>query len=177
MKRVAIVLGVTFCAVLLFAWGTGQTNADDLSTDGPQFKQYLEETTTTLLVINSPASATSPAVRLDPPTTPEPPTTPPPPSWSTESRNGHCVGFEGLLAQYSPGWSVSRMSGIMYRESRCQPDASNSCCSGLLQIHRMHIPIEECNVWSRSDLYNPVKNICAAAWLWRVQGYGGWSTS
>jgi len=166
MWKTISVLGVTFAAILLFALGTGATNAD-VPVEPPPLAE-----------INSPASATSPAVRLDPPTTPEPTTTvKPPPSWSTDSSNGHCVGFEGLLAQYSPGWSVSRMSGIMYRESRCQPDARNSCCSGLLQIHRMHIPIEECDVWSRADLYNPVKNICAAAWLWRIQGYGGWSTS
>ena len=176
MKRLLVVV---LCAVLLLAAIFWVRKSDHAGAIG--------ETTTSVRTadmipdlppeINTAASATSPAVRLDPPTTPEPTTTPPPPSWSTESRNGHCVGFEGLLAQYSPGWSVSRMSGIMYRESRCQPGASNACCSGLLQIHRMHIPIEECNVWSRSDFYNPVKNICAAAWLWRIQGYGGWSTS
>jgi hypothetical protein len=102
---------------------------------------------------------------------------PAPPSSSTASSNGQCVGFKGLLAQYNPGWSVDRMAGIMYRESRCDPSASNSCCSGLLQMHRMHVPVPECGVWSRNDLYNAEANVCAAAQLFRSSGYGAWSTS
>ena len=109
------------------------------------------------------------AVRLDPP--------PAPTGWSTDSSNGQCVGFKGLLAQYNPGWSVDRMAGIMYRESRCDPSASNSCCSGLLQMHRMHVPIPECGVYSRNDFYNAEANVCAAAQLFRSSGYGAWSTS
>lgn len=122
-------------------------------------------------------TATKPAVRVTPPTTTTTLPAPPPPTWSTEYANGHCVGFEDLLAQYSPGWDVRRMSGIMYRESRCTPDASNSCCSGLLQIHRMHLPIEVCDVWVRADYYDPVKNICAGAEIWKAAGYGAWSTA
>ena len=113
------------------------------------------------------------------------PTLPPPPppvqediGFTTASSNGRCVGAEGLLATLSPGWNVTRMSGIMYRESRCLPGASNSCCSGLLQIHKMHIPnLKHCGVYSRSDLYDPVKNICAGAWVWDNAGYSAWSTS
>lgn len=109
------------------------------------------------------------AVRLNPPAAPA--------GGSTDSSNGQCVGFKGLLAQYNPGWSVDRMAGIMYRESRCDPSASNSCCSGLLQMHRMHVPVPECGVWSRNDLYNAEANVCAAAQLFRSSGYGAWSTS
>jgi hypothetical protein len=116
------------------------------------------------------ASVTAEAVRLNPPA-------PAPTGWSQDSSNGQCVGFKGLLAQYNPGWSVDRMAGIMFRESRCSPQASNSCCSGLLQMHRMHIPVPECGVYSRNDLYNPEANICAAAQLFRSSGYGAWSTS
>jgi len=112
------------------------------------------------------------AVRLDPPPPP-----PPPVLWTTEAVNGHCVGLEGALAHFSPGWDVRRMSGIAYRESRCQPSASNSCCSGVLQMHRMHVPEPSCGVFSRNDLYDPWKNICAAAELWRSSGYSAWSTS
>lgn len=121
------------------------------------------------------ATATEQADRLDPP-----PTTVPdvPVLWSTESADGRCVGMEWALEYYSPGWDVVRMSRIMYRESRCQPTASNTCCSGLLQMHRMHIPrMALCGVVARADLYDPMKNICAAAALWGTSGYGAWSTS
>lgn len=118
------------------------------------------------------ATVTSTAERIDPPV-PAPVVF----EWSTESVNGHCVGFEGLLSLFSPGWNVYRMSGIMYRESRCTPDATNSCCSGLLQMHRQHIPFVGCSVLIRQDFYDPVKNICSAAALWEVQGYAAWSTS
>ena len=117
-----------------------------------------------------------PAVRLDPPVTTIADTVPV--LWSTDSSNGRCVGMEWALEYFSPGWDVARMSRIMYRESRCQPTASNSCCSGLLQMHRMHIPrMGLCGVDDRADLYDPLKNICAAAVLWRTSGYGAWSTS
>ena len=123
------------------------------------------------------ATATQPAVRLDPPP-PVVDTLPPVPVlWSTASANGHCTGLEFALAYWSPGWDVRRMSGIAYRESRCQPGASNSCCSGVLQMHRMHVPNAFCGVYSRDDYYDPWKNICAAAALWKTSGYGAWSTS
>jgi hypothetical protein len=97
-------------------------------------------------------------------------------SYSSASSDGRCVGYEGLLAQYSPGWDVSRMSAIMYRESRCQPTVSNSCCHGLLQMHEMHVGWINA-VDSQSDYYDPARNIAAAAELWRSSGYGAWSTS
>lgn len=117
-----------------------------------------------------------PAVRLDPPPVVVDIGTPPI-LWTTESRDGRCVGLEWALGHYSPGWSVERMSRIAYRESRCQPDASNSCCSGVLQMHRMHIPNAMCGVHTRADYYDPLHNICAAAALWRTSGYQAWTTS
>lgn len=106
----------------------------------------------------------APAVRVSAPS----------PSSSSESSDGRCVGYEGLLAQYSPGWDVVRMSRIMYRESRCNPGVSNSCCHGLLQMHEMHVGWINA-VDSASDYYNPASNIAAAAELWRASGYGAWS--
>jgi hypothetical protein len=130
--------------------------------------------------INDPVNGTDVAVRIGPQVQVNPP--PPPPTvpllWNTEAVNGHCVGFEWALSEFSPGWDVYRMSGIMYRESRCEPSASNSCCSGLLQIHRSWIgQLGECRVYSRMDLYDPMKNICAAAVVYREQGMSAWSTS
>jgi hypothetical protein len=127
------------------------------------------------------AVATAPAVRLDPP----PPVAEPeptPPGGSSDSSNGRCVGWESLLAYYSPGWSVERMSRIMYRESRCRPEVRNrsSSATGLLQILSSHCPwlAGQLGTWcNRSRLEDPDFNVRAGARLWREQGYGAWSTS
>jgi len=134
--------------------------------------------------ITAAAAAAAPAVRTGntvqlEPTLPPPPTEAPTPSFSSASSNGRCVGAEALLAYYSPGWNVTRMSGIMYRESRCDPSAKNSRSSatGLLQLlSSLHCP------WLAKelgpcDLYDPVYNIRAAALLWEKSGYGAWVTS
>jgi len=108
----------------------------------------------------------APAERID---------TPSAPSISGSSSNGRCTGIIDALSQLSPGWDVNRMASIAYRESRCQPGASNSCCSGLFQVHRIWIPeAGECGVNSRDDLYDPWKNICTAAIIYRNQGMGAW---
>jgi hypothetical protein len=70
------------------------------------------------------------------------------------------------------------MAGIAYRESRCDPSASNSCCSGVFQIHQSWIDnVAMCGVRTRSDLYDAWKNVCAAAVVYRTQGISAWSTS
>ena len=137
-------------------WHNSDPAAADAFLETPEFQELSDD-------------GLQEAVRLNPPAASA--------GGSTDSSNGQCVGFKGLLAQYNPGWSVDRMAGIMYRESRCDPSASNSCCSGLLQMHRMHVPVPECGVWSRNDLYNAEANVCAAAQLFRSSGYSAWSTS
>lgn len=105
-------------------------------------------------------------------------TVPPPPTdiYGSESP-GRCTQYEYLLEFFNPGWDVDQFSKIMYRESRCQPDAANSCCTGLVQIHRLHIPnLGVCGVFSREDLMEPDKNICAAAVVFgRAGGTSPWS--
>ena len=122
------------------------------------------------------AYATEPAVRLDPPMSVEPE----PIGFSSESAHGRCVGAEPLLAQESPGWSVERMSRIMYRESRCRPDVRNgsSGSTGLLQVMPSNCRYiasklgEPCTV---SKLQDPRFNIRAGAVLYRYDGYGPWA--
>lgn len=123
------------------------------------------------------ADATSQAERLDEPA--PPPATPTP---TTESAGGRCTGAEPLLADLSPGWDVTRMSRIAWRESRCIFDARNrtSTATGLLQVLASHCPWlarrlgEPC---SRDRLTDPVYNVRAAAALWLEQGYGAWVTA
>lgn len=109
-------------------------------------------------------------------------TTDPPPAigFTSDSENGRCVGAEGLLAAHSPGWSVVRMSRIMYRESRCQPGVrSGAGATGLLQVMVSNCPYlagkmgEPCN---STKLRNPDFNIRAARELFQYDGYGPWAT-
>lgn len=124
------------------------------------------------------AEVSAPAVRVDPPPTVE--SVPSLPAGNSDSAGGRCVGWEPLLAEYSPGWSVERMSRIAYRESRCIPTARNrsSSATGLLQILASHCPwiARQMGTWcTRARLTDPDFNIRAAAVLWAEQGYGAWS--
>ena len=128
-------------------------------------------------IISTTATAEAPAERLDPPA--PPPETAAPPTGSSASANGRCVGWEPLLAEYSPGWSVERMSRIAYRESRCQPSVRNrsSGSTGLLQIMPMHCAwlaglLGGCSV---QLLQGAAYNIRASAALWRRDGYRPWA--
>jgi soluble lytic murein transglycosylase-like protein len=116
------------------------------------------------------------AVRLDPPKPPPPP----PVLWTTEAVNGKCVGFQFLLGYYGTGWDPIRMSGIMHRESRCNPAADNpsSSATGLLQILSSHcrwLAQQMGEPCSAARLTDPVYNIRAGAVLWSEQGYSAWS--
>ncbi|HMJ84239.1 MAG TPA: hypothetical protein VK504_13760 [Vicinamibacterales bacterium] len=67
---------------------------------------------------------------------------------------------------------------LAFRESRCQPDASNWCCSGIWQIHKLWVPrLADCGVYVRADLYDAQRNACAAAYVYAVQGIDAWSTA
>lgn len=139
------------------------------------------------LVLTTPvAVAAAPAVRTgntvqETPTLPPPPTTTGPPAFSSDAYNGRCVGAEPLLAYYSPGWDVARMSRIMHRESRCLPWADNpfSTASGLLQILASH-----CGKWLGARMGEECTmvrlktadfNIRAARVLWQEDGYRPWA--
>lgn len=126
--------------------------------------------------LNGGATPTAQAVRLTPP---EPHTEGPPPPVGPGGSTipGRCTQYEPLLEAFNPGWDVAYMSRIMYRESRCFPSAANSCCTGLLQLHRIWLPNPLCGAYTRHDLTNPATNVCVATAVWRAQSYGGWSTA
>lgn len=101
----------------------------------------------------------------------------PPPTVAASAPTGPCAEWVHLLEQYDPGWDIGHFQRIMWRESRCDPNAHNpSGATGLLQLmpfwagHLAH-----CDVHTRTDLYDPVKNICGAAHVYTVQGINAWS--
>ena len=124
--------------------------------------------------------ATEPAVRLNPPDS-MPPITESVSvyEFSNASANGRCIGAEGLLSKYKPGWNIERMSRIMYRESRCNPAVRNrqSGSTGLLQIMPSNCRYianqlgESCSI---AKLQQPDFNIRAATTLFEYDGYGPW---
>ena len=124
--------------------------------------------------IRDPATGLMVATRLNPPPKPVVPEL-----FTTESANGACVGALFLLGYFSPGWDPARMSRIMYRESRCDPNADNpnSSATGLLQILSSHCPWLSRQMGEPCRLTDPTWNIRAGAVLWREQGYSAWSTA
>lgn len=130
--------------------------------------------------LDVPATTTTVAVRTTPPV-PDPG---PPPfdgaSSGPDGRAGRCVGAEPLLAWFSPGWDVVRMSHVMRGESGCQPGAYNrgGQAAGLLQITPINYGYLSGELGfqvTTQALFDPVINIRAAAALWRVRQYRPWS--
>ena len=94
--------------------------------------------------------------------------------------NGRCVGYEPLLRRYSPGWNVTTMSRIAYRESRCRAGVRNwrSGSTGLFQVmpsNRRYIAARLHEGCSAAKLRNASFNNRAAAVLFRYDGYGPWA--
>lgn len=87
----------------------------------------------------------------------------------TAHAGGTCPAYERLLVAYGPkgGWSVPRMSGLMWRESRCIPNVrSTTRDTGLLQINDVNLPFLSKSFGYKVTakmLKNPVLNIKAAA--------------
>ena len=91
---------------------------------------------------------------------------------------GRCPQYEPALryaAGYT-GWSVSRMSYVMWRESRCIATVENvgstSVATGVLQVHSVNWPWLSRKVgvplWRmRTWLKHPINNIAAGALLSR----------
>jgi len=84
---------------------------------------------------------------------------------------GSCPKYESLLVTFAPkgGWDVRRMSGYMYRESRCNAKAlSKTADSGLLQINQINLPYLSKLLHTkvtRAMLTHPGLNIWASARL------------
>lgn len=92
-----------------------------------------------------------------------------------------CPQYERLLEVHSPGWDVARMSRIMWRESRCQPDVrSRTRDTGLLQINDVNLEYLRDRGVDVTQLRDPDVNVQAGAMLFRYwfrvagDGYQPW---
>lgn len=109
-----------------------------------------------------------------------------PPS-TAHAVSGRCPQYEQQLAAY-PGWNVSRMSRIMWRESRCDASAYNGRrrdrSYGLLQLNTKTTPRLDlwgelrwrCGLTAREQLWDASTNIACAHRLFLAYGMRPWGT-
>ena len=132
---------------------------------------------------------TAPAVvSYAPPTLPDPTTTIAAPT-TTEGPILPIVGPDTPCQEWVPeaiqaGWPADRqiletLMSIMWRESRCQPDAWNGHDAGLTQINQIHSKwIAELGFGNHPDaMFNPLLNLEFAWKLYRsreAKGLCGW---
>lgn len=97
---------------------------------------------------------------------------------------GRCRQYEPLLRQYAPkgGWDVTRMSKIIYRESRCLPAVVNKRGrdTGLTQAHpitwswlsaKFGVPMKDIQAWLKVSANN-IRAAAAMCSFWRRAGRG-----
>jgi len=95
-----------------------------------------------------------------------------------------CPQYERLLEVHNPGWDVARMSRIMWRESRCQPNMrSKTRDTGLLQINDVNLQYLQQRGVDVTQLRDPDVNVQAGALLFRYwsrvagNGYQPWKST
>ena len=98
---------------------------------------------------------------------------------TTVVRTGKCAQWHELAL--SVGWpedELPTLDKVMWRESRCTPDAYSNGNHGLTQINNTHrVWIEELGWTFPDDLYDPAKNLRFAYLLWADDGWKHWKTA
>ncbi len=91
--------------------------------------------------------------------------------------HGQCGEWHDLAI--SVGWSESDwpiLSRIMYRESRCTPDAWNGSDAGLVQCNRIHTKWLNDLGWTFPDsMFDPETNLRFAKMLHDSSGWSPWA--
>ena len=76
------------------------------------------------------------------------------------------------------GWAVEDLpvlDRVIYRESRCLPDAWNGHDAGLTQINQIHREFVAVMGWTYPDgMFNPRANLSFALKLWQGRGWKPW---
>jgi hypothetical protein len=117
------------------------------------------------------ASAAAPATRTTTTCISDPDWCNPPPE-PARAVWPHCEEWHDLAA--AVGWPEEQghiLSHVLWRESRCNPDAYNrqSCGHGDHAIGLMQL----CG-WGGGELYNPTVNLSKGLWLWERSGWRPW---
>ena len=107
-------------------------------------------------------------------------TVPPKPSTTTTtvpiSADAKCPQWWPLAVQV--GWPIEELpmlDRIMWRESRCLPDAWNGHDAGLTQINQIHREFVAVMGWSwPKDMFNPELSLRFTLKLWQGKGWQPW---
>lgn len=161
MNLLTIKLGawlITLLATVTLLWDASKVVPPERTTNLPAV--YLVTTTTTM---------------------------PPEPSTTTTVTPLPKTCLEYLTDALNAGWPVDESPTIihvMYRESRCSPNAFNEHDSaggsrGLFQMNGVHLQwLKDAGlITTLDDLYNPQINIVAALHLWRMVGWSAWDAT
>jgi hypothetical protein len=85
---------------------------------------------------------------------------------------------EWLPLAVQVGWPVEQLpmlDRVIYRESRCLPDAWNGHDAGLTQINQIHTEFVAVMGWSwPGDMFDPELNLRFALKLWQGTGWRPW---
>lgn len=83
---------------------------------------------------------------------------------------------ESIIREVWPDDLEDEAVRIAKRESSLVPTAKNSCCSGLLQIHKIHLAwlCPELGICSRDQLLDARTNAIAGYALYQRDGWGPW---
>ena len=102
------------------------------------------------------------------------------PSATVEAARPTCATPRLVGLAYLAGWPAKQIPKVMrtmWKESRCQPTAHNKWATGLMQIHKLHLPrlCHQYNICVRLQLTDPLWNLVAAHDVWERSGWSAWT--
>jgi hypothetical protein len=92
-----------------------------------------------------------------------------------------CATPELVTLAFYAGWppkEIPKVMRTMYKESRCQTWARNRWATGLMQVHKLHLPrlcASSLRICNRLDLMDPFRNLQAAHDVWVRSGWSAWA--
>ena len=175
MKRFAF--GVAICGAIIWAYTT--TGHQPVQTSPAIISPQT-------VILQKPQETAPPPTPI--PTTSEAPTTTQAPIVTTAAPGVGIVDPETPCQEWLPlavqvGWPQDRqvlekLLAVMYRESRCQPDADSGPDHGLMQINRIHTAwLASGWGWTHDDMFDARKNLTFALALWQGSGWKPWRFS
>lgn len=168
--------------VMLVALAASVAIVTPLVTGTKSEKEVSVTTTTTQIVPNTVVITYPPTTTVAPSTTTT--TTLPDLSgvnWVELGRSmyGKCGEWHDLAI--SVGWPEEQWENlqiVMWRESRCQPDAWNGHDAGLMQINQIHRAWLSDFGWSHPEsMFDPQNNLTFAFRLWETSGWKPWKAT
>jgi hypothetical protein len=96
-----------------------------------------------------------------------------------QTKYGQCGEWHDLALKV--GWPAEEwhnLQKIIFRESRCTPDAWNGADAGLTQINQIHTKwLNQMGYSHPDDMFDPEKNLTFAYRLWSGSGWKPWRFS